>query len=115
MVLPSSSGSLVVTIDETGINQWCQVQLDVLGVRRALGAEGLQYMARHLTWFLADSSAGIRWVLTLSEMHTSMYGEHVTDGAIIHLQNAAGEMFAKLVLTTVEKEHWLAVCESLKL
>jgi hypothetical protein len=107
IVLRNSSGSLTLTLDEKGVGDWCQVHLLVSGMSRPLGAERLKYIAAYLASFLADTSPGQRWVLSLSELHTSAYGEHVAGGAIIHLQDADAKMFAKLVLTPAEKSQWL--------
>jgi len=105
--LSSSSGSLTLALDENGVGSWCQVHLYVSGASRPLGAETLKYIAAHLASFLADTSPGQRWVFSLSELHTSAYGEHVAGGAVIHLQDADAQMFAKLVLTPDEKNQWL--------
>lgn len=105
--LSSSSGSLTLALDEKGVGGWCQVHLLVSGASRPLGAETLKYIAAHLASFLADTSPGQRWVLSLSELHTSAYGEHVAGEAIIHFQDADAKMFAKLVLTPAEKSQWL--------
>jgi hypothetical protein len=106
IVLNSLSGSLTLTFDERGVDEWCQVHLLLSGVCRPLGAERLKYIAAHLASFLADTSPGQRWVFSLSELHTSAYGEHIAGEAILHLQNADAKMFAKLVLTAVEKSQW---------
>lgn len=107
IVLRSSSGSLTLALYEKGVGGWCQVHLLMTDICRPLGAERLQYIATHLTSFLSDATPGQRWVLSLSELHTSAYGEHVAGEAIIHLQDADGKMFAKLTLTTEEKKHWM--------
>lgn len=105
--LGSSSGSLALVLDEKGVGDWCQVHLLVSGASRPLGAETLKYVAAQLVSFLAETSPGVRWVLGLSELHTSAYGEHVGGGAIIHLQDANANMFAKLVISPGEKTQWL--------
>ncbi len=105
--LSSSSGSLRLVPDEKGVGGWCQVHLLVSGANRPLGAETLKYITAHLASFLADTSPGCRWVLSLSELHTSAYGEHVAGEAIIHLQDTDAKMLAKLVLTPAEKSQWL--------
>jgi hypothetical protein len=107
IVLSSSSGSLTLTLDEKGVGGWCQVHLLVSGVRRPLGAEGLKYIAVHLASFLTDTSPGQRVVLSLSERHTSAYGEHIAGGAIIRLQDANAKWFAKLELTAAEMGQWM--------
>jgi len=104
IVLPSSSGGLTLTPDERA---WSQVYLTAPGVNRPLGAERLKYIAAHLVSFLADNRAGRRWVLSLSELHTSTYGEHVGGEVALLLQDANGTMFRKLVLSGAEKNEWL--------
>jgi hypothetical protein len=105
--LGSSSGRLALVLDEKGVGDWCQVHLLVAGASRPLGAATLRYVVAHLVSFLTDTSPGVRWVLGLSELHTSAYGEHVAGGAIIHLQDADANMFAKLVISPGEKTQWL--------
>jgi hypothetical protein len=46
-------------------------------------------------------------VFSLSERHTSAYGEHLAGEAILHLQDADGQVFARIVLTGAEKKQWL--------
>lgn len=107
IVLSSSSGSLTLAIDEQGVGGWCQVHLLVAGVGRGLGAERLKYIASHLTSFLADPSPSRRWVFSLSELHTSAYGEQLAADTIIELQDANAQWFAKIVLTPTEKSEWM--------
>jgi hypothetical protein len=107
IVLGSSSGSLTLTQDEKGVGGWCRVHLLVSGVSRPLGAERLKYIATHLSSFLADAAPALRWVLSLSELHTSAYGEHVAGEAVLHLQDADAKVVPKLVLTPAERSEWL--------
>ena len=109
IVLSSSSGTLTVTLDDKGVGGWCQVHLVESGESRALGAEMLKYVASSLVSFLRDAEARpqLRSVLGLSELHTSAYGEHVAGEVVLHLQDANGKMFAKLVLTPAERARWM--------
>ena len=107
IVLASSSGSLTLALDEKGTGGWCQVHLLVAGVGRPLGAEQLKYIARHFTAFLADPPPNQRWILSLSELHTSAYGQRVAGETIIELQDAEAKWFAKLVLTPAESTEWM--------
>lgn len=109
IMLTSSTGSLTLTIDEEGLGGWCQVHLLVSGVSRPLGAETLRYIASSLVSFLGEPrlKPGLRSVLGLSELHTSAYGEHLAEEVILHLQDADGTMFAKLVLAPAERSQWL--------
>jgi hypothetical protein len=107
IVLRSSSGSLALTVDEEGIGGWCKVQLLMGDVGRPLGAERLKYIATQIRAFLGDSSPSRRWILSLSELHTSAYGEHAAGETVIELQDANAKWFAKLVLTPTEKGEWM--------
>jgi hypothetical protein len=107
VLLNSASGDLTVTYDQKGVGGWCQVHLLVSGVSRPLGAERLKYIVTHLLSFLADTAPDLRCVLSLSERHTSVYGEHVGEEAILHLQDAEAKVFAKLPLNGAEKKQWL--------
>jgi hypothetical protein len=107
IVLSSSSGSLTLTPDESGVDGWCQVHLITSAVRRPLGAERLNYVAAQLLSFLSDASPDQHWVFSLSELHTSAYGKHVGEEAILELQDAHAHFFAKLVLTAAEKHQWV--------
>lgn len=109
IVLRSSSGILTITPDEKGVGGWCQAHLLLACESRPLGAETLRYIASSLVAFLTESETkqGLRSVLGLSELHTSAFGEHVAGRAVLHLQDADGKMFAKLVLTPTEKSQWM--------
>lgn len=113
IMLGSSSGDLTLTTDENGVGGWCQVQLRVPDGSRPLGAERLKGIAARIKSFLSDPAAALRWVFNLSELHTSVYGEHVGGGAILHFQDANGEMFAELALTPAEKSDWLEILSRL--
>ena len=108
IVLESSTGSLWLTLDEHGVAQWCQVQLVENGVARALGAESRPIIANRLAAFLAsDHTPGLRWVLSLAELHTSFYGEYVADDTTLRLQDGNAQWIATLVLTPAERQRWL--------
>jgi hypothetical protein len=101
VVLTSASGTLTLALDEKGIGGWCQARL------LAAGAERLMYIAAQLAAFLADSAPGQRWIFSLSELHTSAYGEHVDGATIIALQDSDAKWFATLLLTSGERSEWL--------
>ncbi len=104
IVLRASGGTLTIT---PGLQAWCQVHLVTPDISRPLGAESLEYVAAHLMAFLANAAPGLRWVLSLSELHCSAYGEHVAQEAFLHLQDAEARMFAKIVVTSAEKSQWM--------
>lgn len=105
--LRSASGTLLIAVDALGVGGWCQVQLIAAGGTRPLGAEQWKYISAHLSSFLADTSPGQRWVFSLAERHTSAYGEHVAGAAVLHLEDADGRIFARLVLSSAEIDQWL--------
>lgn len=107
IVLRTASGSLALVLDEKGVGGWCQVRLLDAAISRQLGAERLEYIAGKLNAFLADPAPRQRWVLSLSELHTSVYGEHVAGASILHLQDADANWFAKLELTPTERNEWM--------
>jgi hypothetical protein len=55
----------------------------------------------------AEPSPSRRWVLSLAERHTSVYGEHVAGGVIVELQDADAKWLANLALTETEKTEWM--------
>ena len=107
LVLNSASGSLALTQDENGVGGWCQVHLATSGVRRFLGAETLGSIAKKLLAFLANRSSGPRWIFSLAELHTSVYGAHLAGESVLRFQDATGSIFAELVLKPSEAEAWI--------
>jgi hypothetical protein len=104
IVLTASGASLVISPDE---HAWSQIHFAASGVRRPLGAERLKYIAEHIVSFLSDLTSGQRWVLSLSELHVSAYGEHLAGKAVLHLQDAEGMMFADLEITEAARKQWI--------
>lgn len=104
--LKTSSGSLILT-DFGSTCDWWRVELVTEG-QRALGAEALTPIVRRLGTFLRDETPGQRWVLSLGELHTTIYGEHLMGGVVLKLRDAEARFFATLVLTEEEKLNWLA-------
>lgn len=95
-------------LDDNGISGWCQVYLLTADASRPLGAERLKYISSSLLSFLRDDArSGLRSVLGLSELHICIYGEHIGQQAMLHIQDADANVFAKLVLTPDEKNQWL--------
>lgn len=107
ITLKSSGSTLILTVDAEGVGGWCNMELRVEGATIRLGAERLEYIADHLRSFLADASPGSRWIFSLSELHTSAYGEHGAGGATIQLTDAKAKSLARLVLTADEKNEWM--------
>lgn len=107
LTLTSASGSLTLTVDSQGEGGWCRVELVTSDAARPLGAERLSYVATRLTSFLQDASPGHRWVFSLSELHTSAYGEHYDGTVTLELQDASAITFAVLTLSPAERTEWL--------
>jgi hypothetical protein len=96
--------TVTITPNERG---WSQVQLRTLDTSRSLGAEDLQYIAKHLITFLTDDASDVRWVLSLSEQHCSVYGEHTANSAVLRFQDANAVTFATATLTQTDIRLWL--------
>jgi hypothetical protein len=112
IVLGCSTGSLILVFDKNGVDDWCQVFLSVESGELPLGAERMRYVAKQLLLFLSDSSNGLRWVFSLTELHSSGYGDHVDRETRLELQNADGKVVATLVLTSAERLEWIAALAS---
>jgi hypothetical protein len=104
ILLRTSTATLEIHPNE---HAWSEVQLTTSGMSRPLGAETLKYLTTHIRAFLSDPTPGQRWVLSLSELHVSVYGEHLAEGAVLHFQNAHAKMFADVVITDAEKTQWI--------
>jgi hypothetical protein len=114
IVLRCSNGGLAIALDPQGVGGWSQVHLLHGESSRPLGAERIKYISAQLTSFLTDCASGRRWVLSLSELHGSLYGEHIGDDAILYVQDADANIAATLKLTSKEKAKWMSDLQSLK-
>ena len=104
ILLRTRTATLEIHPNEHG---WSQVQLTTAGMSRPLGAETLKYLTTRIRAFLSDPAPGQRWVLSLSELQVSVYGEHLTEGAVLHFQDANAKMFADVVITDAAKKQWI--------
>jgi hypothetical protein len=104
ILLRTSTATLEIRPNE---HAWSDVQLTTAGMSRPLGAETLKYLTTHIRAFLSDPAPGQRWVLSLSELHVSVYGEHLAEGVVLHFQDAHAKMFADVVITDAEKTQWI--------
>ena len=89
--------------------KWVRVTLVQQGAERDVGAEALKYIADHLRAFLANPSERLKWVLTLSETHVTMYGSTLGDHVLLRLQDKNAKFFADLELSQVDRERWLSI------
>ncbi len=104
--LVGEAGSLVLRRDEGGLDWW-QVELGGPGRVRPLGADHLDDIVARLADFLRSGSPGPRWVLSLFELHTSIYGEHLGEQTVLRVQDRDAASFATLVLTPAQRQAWL--------
>jgi hypothetical protein len=80
-------------------------------VERKLGAHTFDYMRDHLCKFLEQPTDEMAWVLSLMEMHTSMYGYATASGVILRLQDKDAKFFADLHISQDERKHWLSILQ----
>jgi len=86
---------------------WREGRFVAAGTSRPLGAETLEYIARHLLDFLSDRTPGLRWVLSRAEVHVSMHGEPFPERTTLHLQDKDANLFAELAIVDDEKKLWI--------
>ena len=108
--LVGSNGRLVLASDERG---WTRVSLKRDGMSLSLGAERLGGIATKLVAFLTQHGPGARWVLSLSELHFSVYGEHFADKVVLLIQDGDAQLVAELQLTPSEQQEWIDRLRSL--
>lgn len=106
-VLRSASASLVVTPVDPSRNDWSQIELHQGSTIRPLGAASIAYLLTYLGNFLRVPSPQERWIATISERHTTLYGAHIDEGVVIRLQDAEAQFFATITLTSGEVREWM--------
>jgi hypothetical protein len=102
--LRTSTAGLMIEANEEA---WSQVRIIEAGKSRLLGAETLKYITTHFLDFFSDRTPGLRWVLSLSEVHIAVYGEHFRESTVLHLQDKDANMFARLVISDDERKKWI--------
>jgi hypothetical protein len=107
LALRGKNGELRFTRDTAGTGGWCHVVLIADGIERPLGAERQKYITDQFLRFFSETSIDVRWILSLSELHSSLYGCDSGEDVIIHIQDANGSSVCKLVLSQVEKASWI--------
>ena len=107
--LQASNGALSIS---PGDQEWAQVALHQGGDPLPLGADVLKLIAAKLVAFLRLPSRGPTWVLSLSELHFSIYGEYVDNLVLLRVQDAAGRMVATLELTREQQHDWVSCLAS---
>jgi hypothetical protein len=94
-------------MDDQGIGRWCQVHLRQADTSHRLGAETVTYLVEQLLSFLQNETPGQRWVLSLSEQHFSVYGQHEAREVILRFEDAEGRTFSVVKLSPAEKQRWI--------
>ena len=96
-----------------GPTAWSVVDLESGGKRVRLGAELLDDIVSRLVGFLTDQRPGERWVLSLAEVHTTIYGEHFETGTKLRFQDANASFFSEIVLSKADRADWLTKLRAL--
>ncbi len=97
------NGGLSVVPSETG---WSDVYFHSGEDRFRLGADLLKLIAGKLSSFLEQQSSGTRWVLSLAELHSSIYGEYVEGKALLKIQDADAKFVATLEVSAEQQLEW---------
>lgn len=113
--LVAADGALVFRISGSACvgGDWCQVYLRADGegseggVERLLGAEVLLGLVRRMASALVQHPSELRWIFSLSERHSSLYGASRPEGWTVHLRDADAVVIAELVLSPEERARWL--------
>jgi hypothetical protein len=110
--LVCDNGSLHISPDDRG---WSYVVLRYQNRDVILGSEEFQYIVDHLILFLTgEKFTSLEWVLSLSEMHYSFYGEHKEGGAILKIQDHNAKWIADLKLTNKQRHEWKIILSTIK-
>jgi len=103
--LAGLAGTLTLSVNEDG---WTQVVLHRSSERCRLGAETFDLIAGNLRVFLGrQMNSGMKWVFSLSELHSSVYGAHVEGMVILTVQDARGFVLATLEVSSEQQKEWL--------
>lgn len=115
ITLNTDGKSLRLTANDAG---WCQVILEDGPRQIPLGADLLSIISERLSDAVASEPLGasvgslegreVWWVLSLSELHTSLYVTRPPGSLTLFVQNAEAEIIGVLTLTEVERQKWLA-------
>ena len=102
--LAGVNGGLSIEPTET---DWVHVFVCKEQERIELGADLLEHIAGKLLSFLEQSSSpGTKSVLSLFELHFSIYGEHVEGKALLRIQSPAGKFVATLEISAEQQLEW---------
>jgi hypothetical protein len=104
LLLPTLDGSIRVEANADG---WATVRLVAGGAETLLGAQTLRYIATRFKAFLSAQGGGKRWILSLSEVHVSMYGSGDGRSSTIWLEDSEGRAFAQLRVLPEQRDAWV--------
>ncbi len=109
MILEFSTGSLRIGREN---DAWCQVTLVIENMKFSLGAQPLSYLKKNIIVFLSSPPESIRWVLSLSEQHFSIYGvSNLELGVKFLVQDSNARTIAEFTLSGTERNAWLEVLQ----
>lgn len=80
----------------SNVHGWCEVAFQNNLERLSLGYQTWDYLSEKLTAFFLKKSATQTWVLSLSEIHTSFYGDILDKKSRLSFQNEKGILFSSL-------------------
>lgn len=119
LVLSASEGALRL---EWNPQDWCQVLWEN-GGSTPLGCDTLGIVRTRLLNGLADPSAKpdsgtidgnpVRWMISLNELHHSLYVAPLTEGLVIYVQDRNAKLKGKLVLSNFDCSQWRAALTAL--
>ncbi|MEO6599766.1 MAG: hypothetical protein ABIQ16_07830 [Polyangiaceae bacterium] len=101
--LAGLNGGLSVEPTDTG---WAHVFFFNDEERIGLGADMLKHIAGQLLSFLEQRGPGTKSVLSLFELHFSIYGEHVEGKALLKIQDPDAKFVATLEVNAEQQLEW---------
>jgi hypothetical protein len=104
LTLTAGDVALHMAAGETG---WAKVVLRERWNTHQLGAAMSQDLVRRLLTFMSKPPLELRWVLTLSESHSSVYGLRDQAGVLLRFQDRNAVFFADLRLDDSVRQAWI--------
>ena len=93
---------------DCGERDWCEVSLVANESETKLGAAPLDYLVDHLSAFLEQPAAKLKWIMSLSERHYSAYGQSTSNGGVaVLVQDQDANTIAHVHVTNDERRTWL--------
>lgn len=114
--LQAAGAVMLLRTDEMG---WCRLELVIGEHPSALGADMEMVVIERLVRGLRDEPCGstvgeidgdpVRWVMSLSEKHCSIYVADVAGNRRLYFQGAQGNLLGTLDLAVEQRRQWLAL------